>query len=75
MSERKAFFGAMALSGAQAAKLGLQLAVIPVLARILGPSAYGLLALAMPFVLLANMVSDCGLGNALVRQPNPSRAL
>jgi PST family polysaccharide transporter len=75
MSERRAFFGALALSGAQVVKLGLQFAVLPVLARILGPSAYGLVALAMPFVLLANMVSDAGLGNALVRTPNPSREL
>jgi PST family polysaccharide transporter len=75
MSERRAFFGALALSGAQAVKLGLQFAVLPVFARILGPSAYGLVALAMPFVLLANMVSDAGLGNALVRTPNPSREL
>jgi PST family polysaccharide transporter len=75
MSERRVFFGALALSGAQLLKLGLQFAVLPVLARILGPSAYGLVALAMPFILLANMVSDAGLGNALVRTPNPSREL
>ncbi|HEY4032074.1 MAG TPA: lipopolysaccharide biosynthesis protein [Caulobacteraceae bacterium] len=75
MSERRAFFGALALSGAQLVKLGLQFAVLPVLARILGPSDYGLVALAMPFILLANMVSDAGLGNALVRTPNPSREL
>lgn len=75
MSERRAFFGALALSGAQVVKLGLQFAVLPVLARILGPSSYGLVGLAMPFILLANKVSDAGLGNALVRTPNPSRAL
>jgi PST family polysaccharide transporter len=75
MSEKRAFFGALAMSGAQAAKLVLQFAVLPVLARILGPSAYGLVGLAMPFILLANKVSDAGLGNALVRTPNPSRAL
>lgn len=75
MSERRAFFGALALSGAQVVKLGLQFAVLPVLARILGPSSYGLVGLAMPFILLANKVSDAGLGNALVRTPNPSKAL
>jgi PST family polysaccharide transporter len=75
MSERRVFFGALALSGSQLVKLVLQFAVLPVLARILGPSAYGLVALAMPFILLANMVSDAGLGNALVRTRNPSREL
>jgi PST family polysaccharide transporter len=75
MSDKRAFFGALAMSGAQAVKLGLQFAVLPVLARILGPSAYGLVGLAMPFILLANKVSDAGLGNALVRIQKPSRAL
>lgn len=56
-------------------KLGLQLAVLPILARLVGPSAYGLVALAMPLIILANMVSDAGLGNALVRTRDPSREL
>lgn len=75
MSERRAVFGTIALSLGQAAKLGLQFAILPVLAHMLDPSAYGLVALAMPFVLLANMVSDAGLGNALVRVQAPSPAL
>jgi PST family polysaccharide transporter len=75
MSERRAFFGVLAMAGAQAARYGLQFAVLPVLARLLGPSAYGLVGLAMPFILLANMVADMGLGNALVRTPNPSTTL
>ncbi len=45
----------------------MQIAVLPILARLLGPAAFGLVALAMPLILLANMVSDAGLGNALVR--------
>jgi PST family polysaccharide transporter len=75
MSEKRAFFGVLAMAGAQAARYGLQFAVLPVLARLLGPSAYGLVGLAMPFILLANMVADMGLGNALVRTPDPSREL
>ena len=59
------------MAGAQAARYGLQFAVLPVLARMLGPSAYGLVGLAMPFILLCNMVADMGLGNALVRTPDP----
>ena len=63
------------MAGAQAARYGLQFAVLPVLARLLGPSAYGLVGLAMPFIFLCNMVADMGLGNALVRTPNPSPVL
>lgn len=65
----------MALTGASALKLGLQLAVLPILARLVGPSAYGVVALAMPIILLANMISDAGLGNALVRTRDPSPEL
>lgn len=75
MSERRALFGAVALSLVNVLKYGLQLMVLPVLARILGPDAFGLVGLAMPFILLANMMSDAGMGVALVREPNPSREL
>jgi PST family polysaccharide transporter len=65
----------LALTIVNALKLGMQIAVLPVLARLLGPSAFGLVALAMPIILLANMVSDAGLGNALVRVRNSSKEL
>ncbi|HWE74833.1 MAG TPA: lipopolysaccharide biosynthesis protein [Stellaceae bacterium] len=67
--------GTLALTVVNVLKLGMQIAVLPVLARILGPSAFGLVALAMPLILLANMVSDAGLGNALVRVRNSSKDL
>lgn len=75
MSERRAFFGVLAMAGAQAARYGLQFAVLPILARLLGPPAYGLVGLAMPFIFLCNLLADMGLGNALVRTPNPTPVL
>src|SRR5262252_2835317 len=72
MSDKRAFFGTIALSSVNVARLGLQLLILPILARILGPDAFGLLGLAMPFIFLAGMMCDAGMGNALVREPNPS---
>src|SRR5882672_6254792 len=72
MSEKRAFFGTIALSTVNAVRLGLQLLVLPILARILGPDAFGLIGLAIPIVLLAGMMCDAGMGNILVRHPNPS---
>jgi len=72
MSEHRAFFGTIALSTVNAVRLGLQLLVLPILARILGPDAFGLVGLAIPIILLAGMMCDAGMGNALVRHPNPS---
>jgi PST family polysaccharide transporter len=60
--------GALALTGASALRLTLQFAMLPVLARLIGPAEYGLVALAMPFILLANVMSDGGMGYALGRQ-------
>lgn len=65
--------GALALTGASAIRLGLQFAMLPILARLIGPSEYGLVALAMPFILLANVLSDGGMGYALGRQREVSR--
>lgn len=72
MSERRAFLGTIAMGTVNAARLGLQLLVLPILARLLGPEAFGLIGLAMPFILLSSMLADAGLGTALVRHPNPS---
>jgi len=41
--------GALALTGASAIRLTLQFALLPVLARLIGPAEYGLVSLAMPF--------------------------
>jgi O-antigen/teichoic acid export membrane protein len=75
VGDRRVVFGTLALTAVNVLKLVMQIAVLPVLARLLGPSAFGLVALAMPIILLANMVSDAGLGNALVRTRNSSREL
>ena len=72
MSDRRAFLGTIAMGTVNAARLGLQLLVLPILARLLGPEAFGLIGLAMPFILLSSMLADAGLGTALVRHPNPS---
>jgi PST family polysaccharide transporter len=75
MSERRAFFGTVAMGVVNAGRLCLQLLVLPILARLLGPEAFGLIGIAMPFVLLTSMLADAGLGTALARHPNPSREL
>ena len=73
--DRRVVLGTLALTVVNALKLGMQAAVLPVLARLLGPSAFGLVALAMPLILLSTMISDAGLGNALIRKRDSSREL
>jgi PST family polysaccharide transporter len=73
--EVRAPLGTIAMSAASILKLGLQAAVIPILARLLGPQAFGLVALAMPLIFLSAALGDGGLGQALVRKPDSSREL
>src|SRR5690242_16586904 len=75
MSDRRAFVGTIAMGTVNAARLGLQLLVLPILARLLGPEAFGLIGLAMPFILLTSVLADAGLGTALMRHQNPSEEL
>lgn len=64
-------FGTILLSTASITKMALQFVLVPVLARILGPRIFGEMSVAMSFVLLANMLSDGGMGPALVRESHP----
>lgn len=68
-------FGTALLSSASIIKLLLQCILIPVLARLLGPSIFGEMSIAMSFVLLANVLSDGGMGSALIREHDASREL
>lgn len=67
--------GALANTGASAFRLAVQLILLPVLARLIGPSEYGLVALAMPVILLANVIADGGLVQALGRLPSASKTV
>ncbi len=71
-TSKRAFFGTVALSAGNCVRMLLQVVMLPIIARILGPAAYGLVALAMPVIVFANMLSDAGMGNALIRERNPS---
>src|SRR5205809_118601 len=51
-------------------RLLVQLFSVPVLARMLSPEDYGLVAMAMPVVLFLMMIADAGLGSSLVRTGN-----
>ena len=50
-----------------------QLLVIPVLSRLLSPEDYGLVAMAMPFVLFTMCFTDAGVGQSLIRTSREER--
>jgi O-antigen/teichoic acid export membrane protein len=68
IGDRTVALGAMASSAANVIKAVLQLLLLPVMARLLGPDEFGLYALAMPTVTLVALLADGGLGASLARE-------
>jgi len=64
---RRLAFGAGALSAARIFQLGASFLTVPFMARLLDPSEFGLVALAMAAVSLTLAVSDAGLSRSLIR--------
>ena len=75
MALRKVAFGTAAIAGVNIARMGAQFIVVPILSRILSPSDYGLVAMAMPFVLFTMMFSDAGVGQSLVRTDHAEKSV
>ncbi len=70
MTGKRNFFASVgALSAARAAAMASQILVLPILARYLSPTEFGIVALAMSVAVLANMLSDGGMGRSLIRTP------
>lgn len=67
MSLRQVTIGTIAMSSVGILRMVAQMAVIPVLARYITPHDYGIMAIAMPFVIFAMMFSDAGISSSLIR--------
>jgi len=65
--KRKVVSGAFLAGGAQVARQLLQLGAVALLARWLGPRPYGVLAMAVSVLGLAQIFADLGLGSAAAR--------
>jgi PST family polysaccharide transporter len=67
MAFRGVALGTAAMSCVSILRILAQFLVVPILSRILSPDDYGIVAMAMPFVLFTMVFSDAGLGQSLVR--------
>ncbi len=52
---------------ANGARIAVQLALIPILARIISPEAFGRVAVAMPIIIFTSILAEAGLVTGLVR--------
>jgi O-antigen/teichoic acid export membrane protein len=67
-SGRKVAVGAIASSTVNIVRMVVQLLLLPVMARLLGPEQFGLYALALPTVSLVSLLADGGIGGTLARE-------
>ncbi len=75
-ADRRRFaVNAAAGGAANALKIGVQLVMLPLMARLLGPSEFGLFALALPTVNFFMTLADAGLGLSLAREDEASTAV
>jgi len=65
---RRLAYNAAAGGAANLVKVGIQLVLLPVMARLLGPAEFGLYALALPTISFFTVLADGGLGTSLARE-------
>ena len=68
-SARKLAMGAVASGTVNVVKIGLQLLLLPVMARLLGPNEFGVYALALPTISFVTLLADGGMGASLASVP------
>lgn len=73
IDRRRLALGSLALGVSNALKVGLQVLMVPLMARLLGPGEFGLYALALPTVGFLLMLAEGGLANSMAREPNANR--
>jgi O-antigen/teichoic acid export membrane protein len=71
-SNRKLALGALTSGGVNFLKVGLQLLLLPIMARLLGPDEFGIYALALPTISIVSLLAEGGLGATLAREPETS---
>ena len=71
---RKSAQGIAINMSAQAVRFGLQFVVSIVMARLLGPTEFGILAMAAPLLAFVALFADLGLSQATVQRPQITQA-
>ena len=63
------------MTGASVLRVAIQITILPIIGRLLGPHAYGEIALVSPFIIFAMVIAESGLGACIVRAERLSKEL
>ena len=72
---RQFAYNAVAGAIANLAKIAMQIVLLPLMARLVGPAEFGLYALALPAIVFFTTLADGGLGASLAREREASTAV
>jgi O-antigen/teichoic acid export membrane protein len=75
MDNRKALFGSTVMALASTLRVVVQITILPIIGRLLGPRAYGQIALVAPFIFFAMLLAESGLGICIVRAERVTKEL
>lgn len=75
MKANRSLFGTAALAAASVLRVAMQIIAFPIIGHILGPQAYGQVALVSPFIFLAMIIAESGLGACIIRAETLTKAL
>lgn len=63
------------MAAASLLRIAIQICILPIIGRLLGPVAYGQIALVTPFIFFAMLLAESGLGACIVRADEVSSEL
>jgi PST family polysaccharide transporter len=72
---KSALFGASSMVAASIFRAILQIVVLPIVGRFLGPEIYGQVAMVTPFIFFAMLLAESGLGACLIKADDASPGL
>jgi len=75
MKSSSTILGTTAMASASALRVAIQAIILPVVGRILGPHAYGEIALVSPFIFFSMLLAESGLGSVIVKTDRLTKEL
>jgi PST family polysaccharide transporter len=75
MKSGNALIGTTAMATASGLRVAIQIVILPIIGRVLGPHAYGQIALVGPFIFFSMLLAESGLGASIVRADRASAEL
>ena len=75
VKKHQSLIGTTAMAATSVLRVAIQILILPIIGRLLGPQAYGQVALVSPFVFFAMMLAESGFGACIVNANEVTKEL